>query len=136
MSIENLVILYVEDDKFSRRVVEIMVKEILQIKNLFMFDDSIDFLARVEALPAKPDIIFLDIQMQPLDGFEMLKLLKDHPSYRDTTTVALTANVMAHDVKRLQDIGFDGLIGKPLLENVFPTLLADIVNGQDVWFVP
>jgi hypothetical protein len=40
------------------------------------------------------------------------------------------------DVARLQEAGFDGLIGKPLAHKVFPRLLEQIMNGEAIWYIP
>ena len=49
--------------------------------------------------------------------------------------IAMTANVMASDVKALKASGFSGLIGKPIVRQVFPDLLKQILTGQPVWFI-
>jgi CheY-like chemotaxis protein len=50
--------------------------------------------------------------------------------------IAMTANVMSHDVEHLKKAGFSGLIGKPILKEVFPQLVKNILNGEAVWYVP
>ena len=42
---------------------------------------------------------------------------------------------LASEVKQLQDAGFDGLIGKPVMKRVFPELLQRILDGEPVWYV-
>jgi CheY-like chemotaxis protein len=59
--------LYVEDDPISREVMELMLQGYSQ---LTILDSSGDFMARIQALPSIPDVIFLDIHMQPHDGCE------------------------------------------------------------------
>ena len=91
---------------------------------------------RLKALPEKPDIIFLDIQVQPLNGYEMLKLIRSDPDYQDSKVVAVTANIMPSDVSHLQQVGFDSLIGKPLVHKVFPELVRKILAGEQIWYIP
>jgi CheY-like chemotaxis protein len=51
-------------------------------------------------LDPKPNVIFLDIQVTPIDGYQMLDILR-HNGYEDTVVIAMTANVMSHDVERI-----------------------------------
>lgn len=136
MTIADLIVLYVEDDRMSRTVMQVLLTEVLAVNKLFVFENSADFLTRVQALDQQPHLIFLDIQVQPLDGYQMLAILREQPAYQQTTIIALTANVMAHDVDQLKAAGFDGLIGKPIMEDVFPQLIDMIVNGESVWYIP
>lgn len=132
----NPQILYVEDDRFSRKVVEVLMGDVMELKNLTVFENSEGFINRVEALSEKPELIFLDIQMKPIDGFQMLEILRSHDGYKSATIIALTANVMAHDVEKLKDVGFDGLIGKPIMSDIFPELVKRILDGEAIWYIP
>lgn len=127
--------LYVEDDQLSREIMQLLLVNVLGYTQVAIFENSRDFMARVRALPTAPDVIFLDIQMQPHDGYEMLHMLKGDPAYQSAKIIAMTASVMATDVEALKTAGFDGLIGKPIMRTVFPELLGRILAGESVWFV-
>ena len=43
---------------------------------------------------------------------------------------------MPSDVALLQQAGFDGLIGKPLVHKIFPELLHKILAGGPIWYIP
>jgi len=130
--------LYVEDDPMSRQVVKILLTKGLgyAAEDVTIFADSTDFLARLRGLPASPDVILLDIHMQPLDGYAVLQLLRAEPGYEQTVVIAMTAGVMASDIESLQEAGFNGMIGKPVRKKVFPELLERILDGEAVWFTP
>ena len=107
--LKDLVVLYVEDDRSSRKVIEVLLTMVMGIQKLTVFENSENFLEKVTSLPEKPNLIFLDIQIKPLSGYEMLNLLRSQSEYVNKTIIALTANVMAHDVEQLKSAGFDGL---------------------------
>jgi len=46
---------------------------------------------KVRALGAVPDVIFLDIQMRPHDGYEMLEMCAADEVYRGARIIAMTA---------------------------------------------
>jgi CheY-like chemotaxis protein len=127
--------LYVEDDPLSREIMELLLGPVLGYTQVTTFESSHDFMDKVRALTNIPDVIFLDIQMLPHDGYEMLKMLRGGETYRKTKVIAMTANVMATDVEALKSAGFDGMIGKPIMRQVFPELLGRILSGESVGFV-
>ncbi len=131
----DYIYLYVEDDPLSRDVMKLIVENAMDAAHLIIFDDSHDFIARLGALSKRPDLILLDIHVQPLNGFEMLKLLRADERYRAVRVIALTASVMNEEVERLRASGFDGAIAKPLNVWSFPALVRRILNGESVWHI-
>lgn len=119
----------------SRQVLELLLRYLFVEIDLTIFEDSEHFLERAKALSTVPQVIFLDIQIEPLDGYEMLALLRQDETFSQSRIIAVTASVMAQDVMRLQEAGFDGLIGKPIRKKTFPELMQKIMAGEPVWFV-
>src|SRR5512143_2081217 len=99
--------LYVEDEPLSRQVMTMLLRR-MGYTQLTIFEDSTGFLSRIDQLNPVPDIIFLDVHVEPQDGFDMLKALRAHPVFRSKTVVALTASVMNEEVALLEQAGFDG----------------------------
>lgn len=130
---KKLSCLYVEDDALSREVMQVMITQLLG-SDLTVFENSENFLERARALPAVPDVIFLDVHIGPHDGYEMLEMLKNDPAFTSSTIIAMTASVMTYDVERLREAGFHGLIAKPLRKRVFPELMQRLLNGESIWF--
>jgi len=129
------IILYVEDDVMSRRMMRILLESRLKIQHLTIFANSENFLEQVEALDPKPTVIFLDIHMKPYSGFEMLDMLRALPWTVHTRILALTASVMHEEVQQLMQAGFDGCLAKPIDLDTFPETLQRIVVGEQVWRV-
>jgi two-component system, LytTR family, response regulator len=63
--------LVVDDEKFSRVSLKKLLKAYPQIEVIDEATDGIKAIERIEAL--KPDLVFLDIQMPGLNGFEVLR---------------------------------------------------------------
>ena len=128
-------ILYVEDDLESRDIMRVLVNEVMGITDLEIFEDSSNFMDRIEAIPFKPTIILLDIHVAPITGFEMLKLIRNHDRFNYVPVVAITASVMNEEIQMLKDAGFDGVMAKPLDMDRFPILIDKVMNGQSVWTI-
>jgi len=125
---------YVEDEELSREVMEIVMTQAMDVEHLTIFHDSTDFLARVDALTPRPDVFLLDIRVGPVNGYEMLNLLRAHPEYRAARIVAVTASVMTEQIAHLRNAGFDAAIAKPVRVSSFPDVMACILQGEEVWF--
>jgi CheY-like chemotaxis protein len=126
-------ILYVEDDPSSRKVMEIILKFRMNLSHITMFEESSNFQERVQEITPQPDVIFLDIHMKPIGGFEMLKILRKLEGFKGVPIIALTASVMSEEVAMMRTAGFDGCFGKPLDVEIFESSLGSILSGNQVW---
>jgi signal transduction histidine kinase/CheY-like chemotaxis protein len=66
--------------------------------------------------PGKYDIIFMDVQMPEMDGFETTRRIRATglPGAKEIPIVAMTANVFREDVEKCLEAGMNDHIGKPL----------------------
>ena len=66
--------------------------------------------------PDKYEMIFMDLQMPEVDGYDATKRIRslDIPAARTIPIVAMTANVFKEDIMRCKEAGMNGHIGKPL----------------------
>ena len=124
---------YLDDDTASRNIMELLLTRKLGYTQVNTFEDSEDFLANIAGLAYTPQVIFVDIHMQPYNGFQVLDGLRKTKSYANTRIIALTASVMNEEVEMLRNAGFDGVIGKPIDATTFPDLLNRILRGEQVW---
>ncbi len=127
--------LYVDDDSSSRHLIKVLMGTVLGYTHITIFEHSDGFLDRVRALPAVPDVIFLDIHIAPHDGYALLDMLRKEPAYQNVPVIAMTAGVMAAEVDKLKRAGFNGLIGKPIRKKMFPEQLDKILAGEPIWEV-
>lgn len=66
-----------------------------------------------------PDLIICDVQLPKMDGYEVARWLKSHPSLRTIPLVAVTALAMVGDRDKMLAAGFDGYIAKPISPETF-----------------
>ena len=82
--------------------------------------------------PGKYDMIFMDIQMPEMDGYEATRLIRsiNTESAKNIPIVAMTANVFREDIERCLESGMNGHVGKPLdFEEVMVTLKTYLKGG-------
>lgn len=72
------------------------------------------YTALESAKRTRPDLILLDIRMPGLDGFEVLRILRDDEQTANIPTIVLTANATGPaDVERGLNLGADDYLQKP-----------------------
>lgn len=62
----------------------------------------------------EPDLILLDIMMPKRSGFEVCRLLKEDPRYRDIPIIMVTALNELGDMERARECGGDDFLSKPV----------------------
>ncbi|MBC7248410.1 MAG: response regulator [Actinobacteria bacterium] len=118
----------VDDDRLFLRLVELNLAK-LGIKVLLA--DSGREAVRI-ASSARPDIILLDIMMPVMDGYEVLRQLKENTDTRDIPIVMLTAKSAREDQERCAEMGITAYITKPFkLEELRETVRRIIFPPQD-----
>ena len=75
------------------------------------------------------DVVFLDLEMPGLDGYDVKNLLRAHLG----TTPIIAYTVHVSEINAVKKQGFDGFIGKPVDHTRFPEQLERILSGQPVW---
>jgi CheY-like chemotaxis protein len=74
----------------------------------------------------RPDVVFLDIGLPGMDGYEACRRIREEPSQRHIIVVAVTGWGQTHDKQRAFDAGFDGHLTKP----VDPAALVKVLTGD------
>lgn len=120
-------LLYVEDNPSNVRLMEHLVATLDDVRMYAAPSGSIGLdLARAH----RPDIIVLDLNLPGMNGTEVLRQLKAHPSSWNTPVIALTAAAMPNDVKRGLAAGFYRYITKPLDVNAFLAAVSDALAAR------
>ncbi len=63
---------------------------------------------------ASPDLILMDLSLPEMDGWEVVRRLKQHPKMKSIPVVALTAHALVTDRERALEAGFDDYDIKPV----------------------
>lgn len=122
-------LLYIEDSPSSLKLVEHLLDHRKDIKLLAA---SRPELGLQMASVYRPDLILLDINLPGMDGFEVLKSLRDNAELRHTNVIAVSANAMREQVTRGMKEGFNQYITKPLNIKYFLDVLEEYLPfGKD-----
>jgi len=78
-----------------------------------------------------PDIILLDIALPKLDGFMVLKQLREQPETERIPVIAVTASAMKGNREEILSFGFDGYVSKPVDPDTLMKILTHILYGDE-----
>ncbi len=65
------------------------------------------------AVREQPDLLFLDVMMPDMDGYEVCRLLRKEPSTADIKVIMLTAMAQDFDRQKAMEVGADEYMTKP-----------------------
>lgn len=107
---ENPLICVVDDEDGIRS----LIKEALEMDGhtVEAFPDGESFLSFAER--ERPELVFLDINMEGLSGWEVQQEIAEDPELSSTAVVAVTAQGgKSVEASAVEGLGFDGYIRKP-----------------------
>ncbi|MGD9762974.1 MAG: response regulator [Candidatus Binatia bacterium] len=107
-------ILVVEDNLDNRRILVYRLKRIGEFEILEASNGE-EALAIVQTPPA-PDLIFMDLKMPVMDGWEATKKIRQLEFGDCIPIIALTAQAMAGDEQKALAAGCDDYLAKPIVD--------------------
>lgn len=110
-------ILVVEDNLDNRRILVYRLRRIGDFE-IVEAGNGREALDAVESAP--PDLIFMDLKMPVMDGWEATRQIRALERGRDIPIIALTAQAMAGDEQKALAAGCDDYLAKPIVD---PTLV-------------
>lgn len=128
---EGVHALIIEDEQTSIEVLRNLLRQLAVSATVIESNPTIiDDLHDVE----RPDVVFLDLEMPNLNGYQVLSELRADRKFEGVPIIAYTTHIShMNDARRA---GFDGFLGKPVNRMLFPDNLMRILNGESIWEAP
>ncbi|HEX4975113.1 MAG TPA: twitching motility response regulator PilG [Pseudomonadales bacterium] len=106
---DSLKVMVIDDSKTIRRTAETLLKK--AGCNVITAIDGFDALAKIA--DNKPDIIFIDIMMPRLDGYQACALIKNNSAFKQTPVIMLSSKDGLFDKAKGRVVGSDQYLTKP-----------------------
>ena len=114
MSAENaLKVLVIDDSNTIRRSAEIFLKQ--GGHTVVLAEDGFDALAKLSDF--KPDLVFCDILMPRLDGYQTCAIIKRNADYADVPVIMLSSKDGLFDKARGRMVGSQDYLTKPFTKD-------------------
>ncbi len=119
-------VLVIDDSNTIRRSAEIFLKQ--GGHEVMLAEDGFDALAKVN--DSQPDLIFCDILMPRLDGYQTCALIKKNPKFSATPVIMLSSKDGLFDRARGRMVGSDEYLTKPFTKDSLLKTVADHAGGS------
>jgi len=107
-------ILLVEDVEINREIVMALFEPTkLEID---CAENGAEAVRKFNEAPDRYELIFMDIQMPEMDGYEATRRIRaiDNPKAKTVPIIAMTANVFREDIEKCLNAGMNDHVGKPI----------------------
>lgn len=104
-------ILIVDDVDFNIQV----LKRIIGFENITYLEAKNGEHALEILHTENPDIIFMDIRMPGINGYDVTEIIKNNEQHKKIPVIAFTASTMGDEVERIENI-FDSFLQKPVFK--------------------
>src|ERR1039458_7421897 len=120
-------VLIAEDNAVNRE----LLHELLEMRGYTVVEacDGEEALRMVEQI--QPDMLLLDIGMPLLDGFAVVRKIRENPRFASLPVVAVTAYAMQGDREKILSSGFDGYLSKPVNARALAEELERLLGKRD-----
>lgn len=107
--LENVKVMVIDDSKTIRRTAETLLTK--AGCNVVTATDGFDALAKIA--DSRPHIIFVDIMMPRLDGYQTCALIKNNSEFKSTPVIMLSSKDGLFDKAKGRIVGSDQYLTKP-----------------------
>jgi len=125
-------ILVAEDNPINRE----LLRELLEARGYSVFEACNGQEALQMMAETPPDILLLDLGMPVLDGFGVIRKIREDPRLAALPVLAVTAYAMQGDRDKIMNSGFDGYLSKPINSVLLAQELERLLHKKDGHEVP
>jgi CheY-like chemotaxis protein len=120
-------VLIAEDNAVNRE----LLRELLELRGYAVLEacDGKEALHMIEQ--ERPELLLLDIGMPVMDGFAVIRRIRENPLLAPLPVVAVTAYAMRGDREKILNSGFDGYLSKPVDARSLAEELTRLLDRRD-----
>ncbi|MGO4820520.1 MULTISPECIES: PAS domain S-box protein [unclassified Flavobacterium] len=115
-SLKTISIMLVEDNKINMLLLKTIIKNVIPQAVIHEIFNGIDAVFQFENI--LPDIIFMDIQMPLMNGYEATKEIRKLASGKTLPIIAITAGTEIEIKDKCKEAGMNDYISKPIIKSV------------------
>jgi twitching motility two-component system response regulator PilG len=125
--LQGLKVMVIDDSKTIRRTAETLLKK--EGCEVITANDGFEALAKIA--DNNPDIIFVDIMMPRLDGYQTCALIKHNQKFKNTPVIMLSSKDGLFDRARGRIVGSEQYLTKPFTrEELLGAIDMHVLKGK------
>jgi PAS domain S-box-containing protein len=113
---QKIKIMLVEDNKVNMLLLKTIIKNLFSNATIFEIPNGKVAVDQFEII--NPDIIFMDIQMPILNGYEAAKKIRNLESGQNVPIIAITAGTEKEEKDKCISVGMNDYIAKPIIKGI------------------
>lgn len=125
-TLEGIKVMVIDDSNTIRRSAEIFLNQ--AGCEVILAQDGFDALSKIT--DHQPDVVFVDIMMPRLDGYQTCSLIKRNAKYRSTPVIMLSSKDGLFDRARGRMVGSDQYLTKPFTKDTLLTAVREHAGSQ------
>lgn len=122
--LSGLKILVIDDSKTIRRTAETLLSK--EGCTVYTAVDGFDALSKIA--DHRPDVIFVDIMMPRLDGYQTCSLIKHNKVFKETPVIMLSSKDGLFDRARGRIVGSEQYLTKPFTKDELLGAISNQIN--------
>lgn len=123
----GLRVMVIDDSKTIRRTAETLLKK--EGCDVVTATDGFEALSKIA--DHQPQIVFVDIMMPRLDGYQTCTLIKSNPKYREIPVILLSSRDGVFDRARGKLAGSEHYLGKPFSRDELVEVVRRLARAQN-----
>jgi len=125
-ALKGVKVMVIDDSNTIRRSAEIFLNQ--AACEVILAQDGFDALAKIT--DHEPDVVFVDIMMPRLDGYQTCSLIKRNARYRTTPVIMLSSKDGLFDRARGRMVGSDEYLTKPFTKDTLLTAVREHTSAD------
>jgi twitching motility two-component system response regulator PilG len=125
-ALKGVKVMVIDDSNTIRRSAEIFLNQ--AGCEVILAQDGFDALAKIT--DHEPDVVFVDIMMPRLDGYQTCSLIKRNAKYRTTPVIMLSSKDGLFDRARGRMVGSDEYLTKPFTKDTLLTAVREHTSAD------
>ncbi|MBD3806622.1 response regulator [Sulfuricurvum sp.] len=124
-------VIFVDDSKSILKTISYTVTDLVNdgVITVETHDSSELFAQRLQEGSIEFDILFLDINMPVLSGYDIVKLARSLDAYKSKMIIALTTEISEESKKMGKEAGFNGWITKISSPEVMKSTITNTIRA-------
>lgn len=124
-------VIFLDDSKSVLKTISYTVTDLVKdgIITVELYDNSEDFAKNLKDCTIDFDILFADINMPDVSGYDIVKLARTIEKYKTKVIIALTTEISEESKKMGKESGFNGWITKISSPEVMKSTITNTIRA-------